>query len=757
MSKELDQWRINEGLVRLVLFRVLPGHEVQVGRLIERKCNAAGISKGCFRIFRLFGSYDLLFIQDGCKLLDSDFVSLGSIAGITASTEYVCYKWQSCDKGARPTFAMRGLSKPLVGLCFLKINPLLTQRHGLIPELDLAEFFRSEVASVQMLGTMGWSEVILVIPDDSLEGVLRRIGQEFPNLIFRSASSRRETFAEKTLTMIGHDLDVSDPKAQKPKLVSIPEELRRNNILEVHFSASCTPRAMTSIEAYAQKHFKLEKESAPRVTFRLGVRDLDFKVAWTGIKTLNDLLSRLDQFRLDNRNALIRTHTELQYRITGVKWPSSRSRIDQRKTVMLRLSPAEARKLVLRGPAGTAVATAVYHFNNLVENPLLLDAFSDMARALKSLKQEALKLKTPLSVATRSELLVRLQYLQQAISQRYQGAYLGVEEAPWGASFGIQQAGMGIQRILKALELYAGELLLRLGKRWGGFVLVGRHRSPTMEHSEDILLVPPGDALDARKHWAMSHEIMHILQFLAPDQFSLKSLRTPENNEQLSEFELQGKLLQESMTDIMEFRLSCTCPVHKYLEIIWRYLKDGVFELTSRPQLSSYLIRSFAVFYDSRLGGLGRRVAEKEIEHLFHHDFMKLLNQFSVDLSPLRENDEQGQSYLRLTFDSFVENVLPYLPLVRERVDTLSASVRVRRPSKEAVAGAVARLKDGRIVSPDDMILPDAIAWELVSRNGQDPSSSETIAWLLSLWHYYQVQKRGPDLSLIHSTKSPSS
>jgi hypothetical protein len=755
MSKELDQWRINEGLVRLVLLRVLPGHEVQVGRLIERKCKAARISTASFRIFRLFGSYDLLFIQDGCTLLDSDLVRLGSVAGITASTEYVCYKWQSCGKSARPSFEMGGLSKPLVGLCFLKINPLLTQRLGLIPELGLAEFIRTKVTSVQMLGTMGWSEVILVISDDSLEGILCRIGQEFPSLIFGGAGTQRETFAEKTLTMMGHDLDVSDPKAQKPKVVSIAKELR-DGTLEVHFSASCTPRAMTSIEAYAQKHFKRGKGRDPRVTFRLGVRDLDFSVPLADIETLNDLLSRLDLFRLDNRNALIRTHTELQYRIKGDNWPGSRSKIDQRKTVMLRLSPAESRKLVSLGPAGTAVATAIYHFNNLVANPLLLDAFSDMARTLAALKQEALKLRTPITVSDRSRFLGRLQYLQQAISQRYQGAYLGVEESPWGASFGIQPAGMGIQRILKALELYAGELLLRLGKHWGGFVLVGRHRSPTMEHSEDILLVPPTDALDARKHWAMSHEIMHVLQNLAPDQFSLESFRTPENNEQLSEFELQGKLLLESMTDIMEFRLSCTCPVEKYLKIIWSYLMDGVFEPTSRAQLSSYVIRSFAVFYDCRLGGLGRPIAEKEIEHLFDRDFLKLLKQFSVDLSPLRKNDERGQSYLRLTFDSFVDDVFPYLASVRERIDKLAAKVLVRRQDKAAVARALARLKDGRIVSREDMLRPDAIAWALASEKEHDPSPSESITWLLSLWHYYQVQKRGPDLSLTRSTNAPS-
>jgi len=281
MSDELDQWRISKGLVRLVLFRVLPGHEVQVGRLIERKCLAEGLEKSSFRVFRLFGSYDLVFIQDYCNLGISDIVQLGIIVGITAATEYVCYKWQSCNKGARPVFEMRRLCQPLIGLCFLKINPLLTQKLGLLPELGLAGFIRSNERSVQMLGTMGWSEVILVLSDKSLARILRCIVEKLPRLILKVEQARGETVAEKTLTMLGHDLDVSDPRAQKPKSVSIQRELRNGN-LEVHFSASCTPQAMASIETYANEKFK--SDQGARVKFRFGVRDLDFTVPLQGIR-----------------------------------------------------------------------------------------------------------------------------------------------------------------------------------------------------------------------------------------------------------------------------------------------------------------------------------------------------------------------------------------------------------------------------------------------------------------------------------------
>jgi hypothetical protein len=50
MFRDLDSWQINADLVRLVLFRVLPGHEVQVGRMIERRCRDADIRRARYRI-----------------------------------------------------------------------------------------------------------------------------------------------------------------------------------------------------------------------------------------------------------------------------------------------------------------------------------------------------------------------------------------------------------------------------------------------------------------------------------------------------------------------------------------------------------------------------------------------------------------------------------------------------------------------------------------------------------------------------------
>ena len=247
MSTLFDKWRINPGLVRIILFRVLPGHEVEVGRRIEKECKRFGMPRGSFRVFRLFGSYDLVFVQDASKLIQSEFAKLGTIPGVTGSTEYLCYNWVRTSGKSKPMFSIKHLSKPLVGLCFLKINPVLSERLGLEAELQFADCisktdlrFGGTISkmdrSVQMLGTMGWSEIVLVISDSSLAGILHRIGDIIPSLGMWQADGQPEVFAEKTFTMIGHDLDVSDPKRGKHKVVSLAKELRNGN-LEIHFPA----------------------------------------------------------------------------------------------------------------------------------------------------------------------------------------------------------------------------------------------------------------------------------------------------------------------------------------------------------------------------------------------------------------------------------------------------------------------------------------------------------------------------------------
>ncbi len=738
-----DRWEIQRSLVRIILFRVMPGHEVSVGRQIEQSCRRFGLPPESFKVFRLFGSYDLAFIQDGSKLLESEFVRLGTIPGITASTEYVCYTWKPLGRRSKPVFSIRQLSDPLLGLCFLKINPIVVEKLGLNAELLLAESIRGGDGAVQMLGTMGWFEVVLVISDSSLSGILDRIGQQFPRMRIQQGPKKSEVFAEKTFTMLGHALDVSDPAVRRPPVVSIADELQNDN-LEVHFSASCTPGAMTQLQSAARSHFGLDQDKTGgqrRITVRLGARDLDFSVRLRGVKTLNQLLKQLDEFRRANAKDLIRTHTELQYRVDKSRNWELLKPLSMRKTIVLALSKTQAKHLAALGPEGASAATAIYQFNNLLENRLLVDAFLDMVRAMTRLKTEAINHKPSLSSAARLRFATLLQYCHLAVSQRYQGAYHGVEESPWGVSFGVQPVGMGMQRMLKALEQLVADLVRKLGKEWGGFVLVGRHRSPTMEHFEDILLVPPNDALDVRRHWTMSHEVMHVMQFLSPERFSLKVFGDHWRNTTPT-----GKLLSECITDVMEFELSCILSVEDYLKLVWQYLADGIGELTEREQLESYLIRSFSVFYLAKCPP-SWSPREEHARQMFFQRFVPIVSAAAPVVQRLKQEDARGQQPLELIFQEFLHCVFPKLRLIQTQVRSVRA--KLKKPSAVTLNRAVRRIRNGQIVRLKDLSHPDAIAWQLARRPNDEKRdvSMESVVWLLSLWHKYQVAGGAPRLS----------
>jgi hypothetical protein len=747
-KKDPGSWRISNNLVRLVLLRVLPGREVEIGRLLEKGCRKIGVTPDRFRVFRLFGSYDLAFIQDGCDFRQAELMKLGTIPGVTGSTEYVCYSWMRGSSKSKESFKIARISKPLLGLCFLKINPLLTQKYGLEPEIKCVEHLAQQDKGVQVLGTLGWSEILLVVSDASLKRILERSRSYFPTL-----TGWNKSLAEKTLTILGLSLDVSDPK-KSPMVVPLEPELLRKKSLEVHFSASCAPNAMTRLQKYAAKHFKLETTDA-RITFRLGARDLDFEIPLKGVRNLNELIARMDEFRANNADVLIRTHTELQYRME--KKRKGASKPAPRASVMLKISPKEAELLINLGPEGASVLAAVYHFNHLLQNRLLLDTFVDMGRAVTQLRRYALKLarQRRLSIAARWRLATRLQYLQQAVSQRYQSAYVGIEENPWGASFGIQSAGVGVQRILKALEYYALKLLVRLGKEWSGYVVIGRHYRPAMEHFQDILLVPVAEGLDAARHWAFSHEVMHILQHYDPDNFSLASLATRSNSVP-KEATRSGKLLIEAGADIMEFRLSCTLPLKEYLRIVWSHLQEGLF--INDDQLTSYLIRSFAVYYSVATKYGQEQASEKETDELFT-DFISFIRRCSTvlsrDVSRLRVADERGQQALQLTLQEFKIEVKPHLSLINKRVTELGEKIS-DEARREEINDNLNQLEKGWILGPEALGQPDAIAWGIVSRGLKKgtkgsceiaPSTArETIAWILSLWHAYHVLKRVPDV-----------
>jgi hypothetical protein len=679
---------------------------------------------------------------------------VGSIPYITGSTEYVCNKWINTFKQGGATFGLSQLADPLLAMCFLKINPELTQQYGLMPELSFAGYARQKLPSVQMLSTFGWAEVVLLISAKSLVQILDAIGTHLPRLIFgyRTIPRSTKSFVEKTLTIIGHTLDISDPPRRVASRVTVPIRAPDIDDLTITFSVACKPRAAGKLDRSAKKYFEIASTKS-----RLGARDMEFDVPLKGMATLNELLQRLDGFRKENRGALIRTHTVFKYRKNLAR--KLRGKLPHRRKFNIVLSPDDAAKLTKLGAEGAAVATAIYQFNNLVQNEISADVYLDLLRFLIALKIETLhqaELVVQGNKLTPTFLRViatKLSQLEIALAQRSQSVYAGLEENP----FGVYPSGVGLQRVIKALDAYALGIISRLARRWNGFVRFG-HRASRMEHFADILIVPMDVSVSASRQWTFTHETMHVLQAIDPTTFSLKKVcRSDRLGNEYPDTELEPGsygwlVLLESMADVLDFALCCSLPLDGYLATVWKFLGGEIFTQQADSQWRMYLWRSFAVIAYDHYCRSGRRPSE-----LFKRDQMlsllkKHTRKFSkwTDLSALTKTDQRGQELLTLIYDRFLNDFLFYLPAMFRMVDSVTSGAVPF--AKKRTSAAIRRLQHGRILGQSEIQNADEIAWKMAGQHSVCGTRMD-VAWLLSLWHHYQTAGLGPDFKML--TREP--
>jgi len=747
-SDPLAYWRVGNRVTRLILLKTKPGHEVDVGRKIERRCEQTRTRAQPFKVFRLFGLYDLLVIQDNASLATSDFVNVGSLEHVSGSAEYVCNRWKSEDGDS---FSLRNLAKPLIAVCFLKINPDITRRYGLLPELSFASYIRKELPEVQMLSSLGWSEVIFLISEKSVERILTAIGVHVSHLMFGYESKRprhfTRSFAEKTVTMIGHSLRVTSTTSSVRSKVIVPLGKSSDWSLTVNHSIACKPRAAATLSKAAQLWFNIKRPQS-----RLGTRDLEFELPLAGLTTLNELLEKIDGYAKAYSDLLIRTHTVFKYTKPGS--PSSHSAgAALRSPLAVTLTPKQAASLSAGGLEPTAVATAVYQFNNLMNTDVSADVYIDLLRFIVGLKNHTLKrvrkagAELRLSTTFRRSLAHRLSELDIALAQRSQTVFAGFKESP----FGIYPTGIGLQRVIKALEGYATSVLKRNGHSWNGFVRFG-HLASRMEHFTDILVVPMDATVCARRHWSFTHEIMHVLQTVNPS-LSIRSLKRCDqfaNEIDGPEVEIGSEtwfVLLESLVDVLDYALCCNVDLSTYLSTVWRFLDAEIFGQHVQSQLRNYLWRSFAVIAFEHYGRSEDKfnaLFDRRKMHALLTRYTKLLSNLT-DLRPLERVNAREERPLDLVYEQFLNEFVFYLPSMFRKINGLTT--RKLRHNYTGRSKAIRRLKEGRILMPRELRDVGSLAWTIGTVGSND--SSLNLAWLLSLWQYYQLRHFEPSLEAI--------
>lgn len=747
MTSTFKEWSVSQKFTRIILFKVCPGREIEVGVNILRCCKRRKIPQSQFRIFRLFGSFDLAFVQDQHGMEPTDFVRFGTIPYITGTSEHKCYGWSNNLNGkTEPSFDVDALKQPLVAFSFLKINPILTRKNGLFPEIEFADFILNKdrfQGAVQVLNTLGWGELILTVTNDNLAGLFHTIGDYFSQLLYTSD----DYFAEKTLTIIGHTLNVCNLK-HNGVIVPLADSKKELKDLVVDVAIACKPKAMGLIEKAAKKYLGLRTA----VGLRFGPTDLHFSPSLPdlNITTINELRDKIDKFKQATASHLVRTHTTFEYKQPKRKWPKHLG--VRHSSALVSLTEEEALKISSLGPKGESVATTIYRYANLTQTDIVADAFSDLFKTINGLKRSALKASAHPDTYKPGTISGKLRYLQPAVNQRSQNVYLGLEESPFVAYPG----GLGIQRVFKSLEAYASLVLQRYGKEWDGFVCTGEMLT-RFEHYADILIVPSESVTLSTNHWAITHELMHILANLSPETFSLSRARRF-SNARMRKPDLQsGSRLWlpviESLTDVLDFALCCPLSLDDYLTVIWQHLRDMVTVEQTIDTYESYLHRSFAVIcYDKFASGAtidAKMFVREEAESIIKQHLYKI--ERSGKLYKHSTKSKMGEQYYEGIIERFFEDIRDYLPWIFQRVNRLRSTRGSAKDVNESdLHKAYQKLKAGIPLSEAEMQKPDAVAWYIRFKHSQNGSAATeniiSMTWLVSLYHYYQINKVGVDV-----------
>ena len=642
------------------------------------------------------------------------------------------------------------LNSPLVALSFLKINPIHTQQKGVVPEIDFANYLQDFDGSTQMLNTLGWAEAILVVNDTNLAALFRKIANWFPYVTYLHNG---KYFADKTLTMIGHTLDVSAP-GKKRVIIQLSEKGDNRKFLKVDCSLACKPRAMKKVEAAAIKYLGLKT----RPGLRFGPTDLHFQINSPGITTINDLRERLDSFKRATADYLVRSHTSFEYtRPVILKGRRGTNRL----SALINISPGEAAEITSLGSDGEMIATAIYRYGNLTQSDLSADAYIDLLNAVYLLTKQATRDAMSLTPNWSSNMAGRLSYLEAAINQRSQNVFLGLEENP----FVTYPARMGVQRVFKGLEAFATLLMRRFGKHWPGFVCIG-NLPYRFEHYAEYLVIPPDAIIQSTSHWAINHELMHVLENISSDILSLNNIKPyllenkydeSQNKLAIDEFapELKSCLL-ESMTDTLDYALCCPFDLEEYLRVVWEiFFMERIVEGKQVEDFEFYLYRSFAVIcYDTF--AKSRRYDAMMV----HLETAKLLWKHIEPIKQIAEEQKLGwrTTETRLKIERIIRKFLEFLhfmPWIFNRVNQIKRGKDCSKMTKREWLTILDKLTQGILLNEHDLAYPDAISWNLRSQFARPKEASNriNITWLLSLWDIYQTQKLGPDLSRFISPK----
>ena len=602
------QCRISERGISVMLLKVVPGSETKV---INELRTLGG------EFYLGMGRHDLVVIKEVDEfeplteyMKHHDVIDWGSLHVFKYDPKSNQTKTFNKDK--------------ILGICCLKFEYRMLRSEGIFKELELISQLYSILDQKQSLnvivgGSIGFYDVVIFLETSSFNAL-----DEAVRDICEAAEKLGITKDIITIPCLNTSnlLDTNGDCRTVDALVSeFPEPI------SAHVMIDCVPGPEVTISKSVSAIFGAKPQGI------FGEHDFMIQVE---NRPLGSLLYQVLSFRKESIGSIFSTLTVLgfDFKERAVATPLKQPSVE---------------------PNFSALMTKLSSFREKSQKMFITDLASEFIRILEIIKRVEANLTTngifreicPLlfQVADAIEKLEveegdvfkeycniheTLTELTYSLFQRYSGV-----EGPYLfriPSTSVEEYG-GINRLIYALEALPTACMKRIGQNWKGFCLFGY--APEPRRFEFGIISMPRTVLLRPEGWhGAFHESGHEAFNLLLKSVSAEKRRDLERNlirEDLSSYE-QYKFVWEFFADSFAFIYGYYGNWELYLKIFWSFLlRRGA---RSRKSLDmSHLLRTFAVFYALKLGGIDKIEPKKAVEAFIasFREILRIDNEDTID------------------------------------------------------------------------------------------------------------------------------
>lgn len=529
--------RIADYGIKIILLEVVPGCEQELVEQIRSRSKGTPLQNAL--IFGTLGKYDLMLAYP--SEFGPDFQLLGTLPGILSSTEHLCFVWHRQDLDDSNSF-VKIHNAPVLGLSFLRLDPLFLRNHGVLVELALMSMLSRNKAYTCM-GTLGWAEMCVLTRGNSVKEVydlIIKLATE-NGVLGKGPDVRASNLILKSFSIVGFNVNSHCSDAHRN-----PKTDEFTNGPSPVLQIACDPDYTNRIAEYL---------NPPDCRFgSLGRHDIQFRPNQGQWSNFFDKVRKLRQnFRRGVFATSIVPIGELAPDDSG------RSRyVALTRSPRIELSAKEAERLCKdrQDQLGSALVGLIYAYNSFVQNRLLQHTFLDLRPYLKlMLRKYANGDFDGPGMELAFDNLIQLLWF--GMLERLKGAYLSIEDSE--PSYPAFRGGM--QRVIGALEAVVLSSMELAKEHWRGAIVVGSRGE--FKHMDLMLNLPMEAADNPQNWWGLSHEVSHILvQFKdiirgtsAENDPVLRLALGPHLDPRLPSEEREAKLraLIEVATDIVDF------------------------------------------------------------------------------------------------------------------------------------------------------------------------------------------------------------